>query len=259
MHPAQQDNPIAVVDRIAAIVNFVAEQPSAVSVSEVARRTGLPKSTTSRIVRSLIPHGLLEFEDEGLVLGLRFFELGEQASRPRTLRRLTYAHMEGLRRVTGHTVHLAVLDSRHVVYIEILRSRTTPALPSRIGGRVPAHATGVGKALLAFSPPEATEQLIEGGLERLGPRTITDPDALRAALWKVRASGIAVEQEESGRGTVCVAAPILVGDNNEPIAAISVSGLITDMNIAACERALRDAIAALRKQASALPRSGRTM
>ena len=259
MHPAQQDNPIAVVDRIAAIINYVAEQRSAVSISEVSRRTGLPKSTTSRIVRSLIPHGLLEFQDDGLVLGLRFFELGEQASRPRSLRRLTYAHMEGLRRTTGHSVHLAVLDGRHVVYIEILRSRSTPALPSRVGGRVPAHATAVGKALLAFSPPEATEQLIAGGLERLGPRTITDPDALRAALWKVRASGIAIEEEESGRGAACVAAPILVGDTNEPIAAISVSGLAADMNLAACERALRDAVSALRKQASALPHSGLTM
>lgn len=259
MHPAHQDNPIAVVDRIAAIINFVAEQRHPVSVGEVARRTGLPKSTTSRIVRSLIPHGLLEFQDDGLVLGLRFFELGEQASRPRTLRRLTYVHMEGLRRMTGHTVHLAVLDGQHVVYIEILRARSTPALVSRIGGRVPAHATAVGKAMLAFSPPEATERIIERGLERLGPRTITDPDALRAELWKVRASGIAIEREESGRRTACVAAPILVGDDDEPIAAISVSGLVDDMDLVACERLLREAVSALRQQASLLPRGGHTM
>lgn len=259
MHPAQQDNPIAVVDRIATIVNFVADQREAVSISEVARRTGLPKSTVSRIVRSLIPHGLLELQDEGLVLGLRFFELGEQASRPRSLRRLTYAHMESLRRATGQTVHLAVLDLVHVVYIEILRARNSPPLPSRIGGRVPAHATGVGKAILAFSPPEVTERLIERGLERLGPRTITEPDALRAALWKIRANGLAVEVEESGRGVACVAAPILIGEGNEPVAAISVSGLAHEMDLQACGRALRDATAALRRQAVSLPRSGRTM
>lgn len=259
MHPAQQDNPIAMVDRIASIVNFVADQREPVSVSEVARRTGLPKSTVSRIVHSLIPHGLLEFQDDGIVLGLRFFELGEQACRPRSLRRLTYAHMEGLRRVTGQTVHLAVLDLIHVVYIEILRSRNTPALPSRVGGRVPAHATAVGKAILAFSPPEVTEKLIEGGLEKVGPRTITDPDALRAALWKIRANGVAVEVEESGRGAACVAAPILVGEGKEPIAAISVSGLAGELDLQACGRALRDATAALRRQAVSLPRSGRTM
>lgn len=259
MHPAQQDNPIAVVDRIAAIVNFVAEQRDAVSIGEVARRTGLPKSTVSRIVRSLIPHGLLELQDEGIVLGLRFFELGEQASRPRSLRRLTYAHMESLRRATGQTVHLAVLDLPHVVYIEILRARNSPPLPSRVGGRVLAHTTGVGKALLAFSPPEATEQLIERGLERLGPRTITEPDALRAALWKVRASGFAVEVEESARGVACVAAPVLIGESDEPVAAISVSGLAHEIDLQACGRAVRDATLALRRQAVALPRSGRTM
>ncbi|MEZ3161609.1 IclR family transcriptional regulator [Microbacterium sp. BWT-B31] len=258
-HPAEKDNPIAMVDRIAAIINCVAEQSSAISMSEVARRTGLPKSTTSRIVHSLLPHGLLEIVDDELVLGLRFFELGELASRPRTLRRLTYAHMEGLRRVTGNSVHLAVLDGRHVVYIEILRSRATPALPSRVGGRVPAHATAVGKALLAFSPPEVTERIIEGGLEAIGPRTITDPDRLRAALWRIRASGIATEQEESGRDSACVAAPILVGESHEPIAAISVSGVAAEMDIAGCERAVRSAVDALREQAALLPRRGRTM
>lgn len=258
-HPTHRDNPVAVVDRIAAIVNCVAEHPEPVSISEVARETGLPKSTVFRIVKSVVPHGLLEFQDERLVLGLRFFELGELASRPRTLRRLTFAHMENLRRITGHTVHLAVLDGPHVVYIEILRSRSTPPLPSRVGGRVPAHATAVGKALLAFSPPEVTEAIIERGLLRVTPDTITDPDALRAALWRIRAAGVAVEREESSPGSTCVGAPVLVGDGDQPIAGISISGTVESLDVASSSRALLDAVVKLKRQAVLLPRHGRTM
>ncbi|MGJ0203420.1 IclR family transcriptional regulator domain-containing protein [Leucobacter sp. gxy201] len=258
-HPAERDNPTAVVDRIAAIVNCVAEHGAPISIGEISRRTGLPKSTTARIVRSLLPHGLVEAQEEGYVLGLRFFELGEKASRPRNLRRLTYAHMVGLRHTTGLTVHLAVLDGSHVVYIEILRSRTTPMIPSRIGGRVPAHATALGKAMLGFSPPEVSERLIASGLERLGPRTITDPDALRAALWRVRSNGIAIEKEESAPGVACIAAPILTEGHSGPIAALSVAGALADMDLEASERALRETIDALRRQASALPHASRTM
>lgn len=258
-HPTHRNSPIAVVDRIAAIINCVAEHHEPVSVSEVAREIDLPKSTVSRIVKSVLPHGLLEFQEEGLVLGLRFFELGELASRPRTLRRLTFAHMENLRRITGHSVHLAVLDGPHVVYIEILRSRTTPPLPSRVGGRVPAHATAVGKALLAFSPPEVTEAIIMQGLTRVGPSTITNPDALRAALWRTRASGIAVEQEESSPGSSCVGAPVLLGDDQAPVAAISISGTVGTLDVEACSISLREAASSLTKQAVLLPRSGRTI
>ena len=258
MHPAQQDNPIAVVDRIAAVINVIADQRRPISVRECARLTGIPNTTVNRIVRSLIPHGLVEFQGDGLVLGLRFFELGEQVARPRSLRRLTFAHMERLRSVTGNTVHLAVLDGGHVVYIEILRPRLAPELPSRVGGRIPAHATGVGKALLAFSRPEITERLIADGLRQVGPRTITDPAALLAELREVRECGIATELSESQQGVGCVAAPILVGED-EAIAAISVSGLANDMNFAVCEREIRRATTALRRQAAALPHSGRTM
>lgn len=252
------NKPVSIIDRVSVILDCFSHQKAVLSVSELARRTGLAKSTTSRLTTELVKHGFLERQGKDLVLGLRFFELGEKASRPRTLRRLTYAHMEGLRRRTGHTVHLAVLDGRHVVYIEILPSRTAPKLPSRVGGRVPAHATGVGKALLAFSDPSVTENIIAGGLTAIGPHTITDGDALRTALWKVRSAGIAIEQEESGPGVACVAAPILVHDD-QPVAAISVSGWVNDMDLQACAALVGAAARELRQQIGALPPSRQTL
>lgn len=249
--------PVSIIGRVSAILACFTHQDPVISVSEVARRTGLAKATTWRLTNELIEHGFLEHSGKDLTLGLRFFELGEKASRPRSLRRLTYAHMEGLRRRTGHTVHLAVLDGRQVVYVEILPSRTSPRLPSRVGGRMPAHATGVGKALLAYSAPDVIDRLIERGLAEVGPRTIIDGDTLRDELARVRRAGVAIEREESGPGIACVAAPILV--DREPIAAISVSGWVGDIDLHACAALIAVASRELHDQASALPPGRRTL
>lgn len=252
MSLTERNMPVSMIGRISIILDCFTHSEATLSISELARRSGLAKSTTSRLVAELAQHGFLEQQPTGITLGLRFFELGEKAVRPRSLRRLTYSHMEGLRRTTGHTVHLAVLDGRHVVYIEILPSRTTPALPSRVGGRVPAHATAVGKALLAFSDPSVTERLVTSGLETVGPQTITDPDQLRAALWRIRSTGIAVEHEESGAEVACVGAPILV-NGDHPLAAISVSGWANSIDLQACAVAIRKVTEVLRIQAESLP------
>lgn len=253
MSSIERNIPDSIIGRISIIFDCFSHVDSTMTVSELARRSGLAKSTTSRLVADLTRHGFLEVSGASISLGLRFFELGQKAVRPHTLRRLTYAHMESLRRTTGHTVHLAVLNGRQVVYIEILPSRTSPALPSRVGGRLPAHATAVGKAILAFSDPAVTEECIASGLEAFGPKTITDPDALRAALWRIRSVGFATENEESGPGVACVAAPILIRDGRHPIAGISVSGWNHDIDLDACMAALRTASESLRQQVERLP------
>lgn len=254
MSTVDRNVPVSIIGRVSIIFDCFSHLDSTLTVSEIARRTGLAKSTTSRLVAELTSHGFLESHGSSISLGLRFFELGQKSVRPHTLRRLTYAHMEGLRRTTGHTVHLAVLDAGQVVYIEILPSRSSPAMPSRVGGRLPAHATAVGKAILAFSNPAITERHIAAGLETVGPRTITDPDMLRAALWRVRSMGFATEREESGPNVACVAAPILVRDG-EPIAGISVSGWIHNIDLEACMTALRSASELLKQQVERLPPS----
>ena len=170
----------------------------------------------------MVDHGLLERDGDQLRLGIRLFELGQQASRPTDLRKLAFPHMTELMRATGQTVHLAVLDGQDVVYIQILRSRTTPPLPSRVGGRLPAYATGVGKALLAYAPSELIEQICSDPMPAFGPRTITRPDQLRRELEAVRANRLAFEREESAANVGCAAAPIL-GVKGIPVAALSVS------------------------------------
>lgn len=210
------------ISRVAQILDAYQHDERSMTVSELGRRTGIPKASTSRITTEMVGHGLLERDGDQLRLGIRLFELGQQASRPTDLRKLAFPHMTELMRATGQTVHLAVLDGPDVVYIQILRSRTTPPLPSRVGGRLPAYATGVGKALLAYAPSALIDEICSAPLPALGPRTITDPAQLRRELETVRANRLAFEREESAANVGCAAAPIL-GADGIPVAALSVS------------------------------------
>ena len=143
----------SVIGRAAALLGAFDARHLSLGISELSRRSGLPKSTTARLAAELTEHGFLERADgSDLKLGTRLFELGELASRQRKLREVALPYMADLRQVSRQTVHLAVLVGTEVMYVEIVRSRDAPRMPSEVGGRLPAHAAGVGKALLAFSP-----------------------------------------------------------------------------------------------------------
>ena len=116
-----------------------------------------------------------------------------------------------------------MLVGTEVMYVEIVRSRNAPRMPSEVGGRLPAHASGVGKAMLAFSPEPSVQAVLETGLPAVGPRTITAPGLLLRELRRIRELGIAYESEESGHGIGCAASPIL-GPDGTVVAAMSISG-----------------------------------
>jgi DNA-binding IclR family transcriptional regulator len=116
-----------------------------------------------------------------------------------------------------------VLVGTEVMYVEIVRSRNAPRMPSEVGGRLPAHASGVGKAMLAYSPEPVVQAVLATGLPAVGPRTITAPGLLLRELRRIRELGIAYESEESGHGIGCAASPIL-GADGTVVAAMSISG-----------------------------------
>lgn len=222
MRSEQWNTPEGMIGRVAAVFSaFDAETP-VLTVSEIARRAALPKATTSRIVKDLVENLLLEREGNGVRIGIRMFEFGELAHRSRELRRLTMSTMLDLRRATGLTVQLSTLEGADQVYVEILRGMTDLRIRSRIGGRVRAYATAGGKAILAYSSPEAVDEALGGVLQQLGPRTITDEKRLRAQLAVIRTEGVAYEREESNVGIACVAAAIRRPDG-APVAALSVT------------------------------------
>ncbi len=210
------------IGRVDQILNAFQLWGPLMSPGDIRRVTGLPKATVSRIVSELVEHRILEYSGRQLRLGIRLFELGVMAVGPRDLNRLAAHRMAHLRAATGQTVHLAALDGREVVYVQILRSSTSPPLPSRVGGRLPAYATGVGKALLAWLPDAEIENSLPDKLEALGPNTITSRSRLLVELDRIRKAGVAYERQESSDDLACAAAAIM-GYDNRPIAAISIT------------------------------------
>jgi IclR family acetate operon transcriptional repressor len=242
------ESPVSMLARANAILDAFTPSDRSLGISELARRTGIPKASVSRIVGELVEHRMLERRDGELRLGIRLFELGEQATRPSDLRRLALAHMADLRAATGQTVHLAVLEGAEVVYVQILRAKDAPKLPSRVGGRVPAYATGVGKALLSLLGSAELDAAMPPVLRPVGPKTITTREELEAELSEVRRVGIAYEREESAPGVGCAAAPILDGDKRA-IAAVSVSIRLTHGDLTSLGPAVFTVAAALSRLA----------
>jgi IclR family acetate operon transcriptional repressor len=247
MRTAEWNTSTSVLDRATLILGAFQLEDRSVGVSELARRTGLPKSTVSRLTAELLRLQYLERHGSGFRLGLTLFELGQMVVTPKELRRRALGIMVDLRNATGQTVHCAVLDGAEVVYVEILRGRGTPPLPSRVGGRMPAHATALGKAMLAFSPPAVLDGVLSKGLQPVTRGTITDEATLRAELIEIAASGLAREENESTAGSSCVASPVM-DSSGALVAALSVTGAAGLLNIDCVGPAVRTAALALGRQ-----------
>lgn len=193
------------------------------SLTDLIRSSDLPRSTAHRLAEELVGLGWLNRVDGGYQLGMRLFELGELVPVQRNLSQLALPHMEDLRTATGASVHLAILDGTEVVYLQVLASKQAPPMNSRRGGRLPAHVTGVGKAILAFADPQAVQRVLATGLPPLTTRSITTPGHLHRELVAIRSSGVAYDREESNLGVLCAAAPVF-GPDGGVRAAMSVSG-----------------------------------
>jgi DNA-binding IclR family transcriptional regulator len=171
---------------------FSAERPE-LALTEVSRRADLPLSTAHRLVGELAEWGALERGTDGRYrIGLRLWEVGALAPRGLGLRESAMPFLEDLYEVTRQNVQLAVLDGTEVVFVERISGRGAVNVLTRVGGRMPLHATGVGLVLLAHATPELQEQVLASPLRRYTSRTISDPDELRRALAEVRRTGVAV-------------------------------------------------------------------
>ncbi|MBB4774956.1 IclR family transcriptional regulator [Actinomadura livida] len=226
--------------RAVAVLTAFRADDDALGAAELARRSGLPRSTAHRIALDLVEAGLLERQGTRVRLGLKLFEIGQRVPRQRVLRDAAVPYMSDLREATRQTVHLAVLEGTEVVYVEILGSPGGPKLPSKVGGRLPAHVTGVGKAILAFSPPDAVQAVLDAGLVKASERSVTAPGLLARELATIGREGVAYDREESGRGIVCAASPVL-GPDGLAVGALSVSGWSNRLRPAAVAPAVHTA------------------
>jgi DNA-binding IclR family transcriptional regulator len=197
------------LDRSLDILECFGPREPELGLGELARRVGLPKSTTHRFLATLVRRGYAVQAAPGRYrAGIRLWELGCVAVAQVGLREAARPTMEWLARETQETIHLAVLDGHEIVYIDKIESTQPVQAYSRIGGRMPAFCVATGKAMLAHQPPECLADLVRRGLARYTPRTITDPDRLRKVLQRARRDGYAVNQGEYRVDVGGVAAPL---------------------------------------------------
>jgi DNA-binding IclR family transcriptional regulator len=218
----ESTTPSAVIDRVSLVLDAF-DGPGRLTLAQIVRRTGLPRSSTHRMLERLVQLRWLRRTGHEYELGMRLVELGSLAVHQDRLHRAATPLLHDLHRATGLVIHLAVLDGADVVYLDKIGDRMVASIPSRVGGRQPAHCTAVGKAILAYSEHADAVDLAS----RKTRYSISSPAQLTAELAKVRARGVAFDREESLPGFGCVAAPI--GDPGDAVAAVSVCGPMSQM------------------------------
>jgi DNA-binding IclR family transcriptional regulator len=215
--------PSSMVDRVVLILSiFERSSAEALTAGQISVRSGIPRSSVHRILQQLVSARWLMRHEDGYALGLRMFEIGSLVAHRSRITCAARPFTHELAERTGQVVHLAVLDQQDVVYLDKVGGAFADMLPSRVGGRLPAHCTAVGKALLAYSPLATVSEYFATGLRRRTEASLATPSALEAAIGSIRNSGYATDRDEAVPGVACVAAPIRNFD--EVVAAVSVCG-----------------------------------
>lgn len=237
-----ESSSVPAVARAAAILSTLAEsggQP--MTVSELARRLALPKSSTANLCLALEAERLVSRHDAGYLLGRRLVELGGAYLGSIDQVREFYAACRRQPHIKDQTARVAVLDGLDVLYLARYDGTQPIRLTANIGDRFPAHCTATGKALMALLPPAAMDERLRGRHQLVGltERSITDPARLREALTLVRETGFSVDDEETTPGVTCLAIAVPGARTDSDPFAISVTSVTS-----ALDAGLREALLA---------------
>jgi DNA-binding IclR family transcriptional regulator len=211
-------------DRVLTLLEYLADVKQA-PFGAIVRDLALPNSSCHQLLQTVVARGFIEFDDATRLfrVGSRLWEVAQSYAMAEDLTAIAQPLMDELRDHTLETVQLARLDGLENVYLAISESPHPMRLVSAVGSRLGAHATGLGKVLLAgLDPAELERRLDDGELTRYTERTITTRKALRAALAEIRARGYGEDDEEYVIGCRCIAMP-LHDANAQTVAALSVS------------------------------------
>jgi IclR family transcriptional regulator, KDG regulon repressor len=197
--------------RVLQIIELLTQHDSGLTFIELRERLGLPKSSMHALLRTMRERGHLAFDEaeRRYRLGVRYWEAGQAFMRGTDLTRLAKPYLEAISQLLGETVQLAILDGLDNVYIAKVDSDQPLRLVSHVGSRLPAHATGLGKVLLAYlDEAELQRRLKRAKLARFTDRTIADKAELIEHLTEVRARGSAFDHGEYTPGVFCTAVPV---------------------------------------------------
>jgi DNA-binding IclR family transcriptional regulator len=210
-----------VAGRVLALLGAFDEAHPSLTLTELAARAGLPAATAHRLLAELeTGEAVVRAADARYSIGRRIWDLGLLAREQVGIRQLASPFLNDLYAATRATVHLAERDGTQALYLDRISGNASVPVVSQIGSRLPLHATGVGKVLLAYAPASVQAQVLTS-LTRVTPYTITAPGRLREQLRRVLREAYAYTSEEMSLGACSVAVPVSDADGRV-IAALGV-------------------------------------
>ena len=229
------DSPSIAVHRALGMLEAISKSGAGLSNSELSRKLKVPKSSTSYVLRALEAGGYVRREADGKYrLGLALLSLSSRAMESLDVRQVALPILQHLVDRSGLTAHLAVLDHRQAVYIAKVDAPGFIKMNTWPGRRMNLHSTSVGKALLAHLPEGEVQHILDQGMKKWTPHTITTPAKLFADLEHIRRRGYAVDEQESTMGIRCVAAPVFGAQG--VAASIGLTGTVTQFHASEIHR-----------------------
>ncbi|MDN3522946.1 IclR family transcriptional regulator [Halomonas ramblicola] len=208
------------------LLERLAASPGGLALSELAEQADLAPSTTHRLLQALQSQGFVTQDTELGVwkIDVKTFRIGNSFLEARDFVGTSRPFLRRLTAQTGETANLGIRDGGTAVFLAQSESPQMMRMITRLGSRAPLHASGVGKALMAWLPDDELERILaERGLSRVTENTLHTSETLRESLAEIRRQGFACDREEHAIGLHCVAACIH-DEHGIPLAAISVSG-----------------------------------
>lgn len=211
--------------RVMLLVELLTERPSGMTFPEIRDALDVPKSSLHGLLKVMTSRGHLVFDPATRMyrLGVRYWEAGQAFMHGADLAQVAQPYLEAARDALNETVQLSILDGLENVYVAKVEADQVLQLVSKVGSRLPAHATGLGKVLLAHLDPDELARRLDGvALEKFTENTVSDQVELRALLEDIRTSGYATDDGEYTPGVFCVAVPVF-GHDGQVAAGMSCS------------------------------------
>jgi IclR family pca regulon transcriptional regulator len=239
------------LDRGLAVIRAFGPDRERLSLSEVARATGLTRAAARRFLLTLVKLGYVRSDGREFSLRPRVLELGYAYLSGLALPEVAAPHMEELVAKLHESSSISVLDGHHIVYVVRVPTKRIMTVAISVGTRFPAFATSMGRVLLAALPDDELDRyLAEATLERFTARTVTDPGRLRAIVGEVARQGYAIVDQELEEGLRAVAAPIR-GAADIGTAAINVSAHASRVSMASMRTEILPALLETARQIEA--------
>ncbi|WP_424933310.1 IclR family transcriptional regulator [Amaricoccus macauensis] len=197
------------------VMDLVASKGRPVRFAELLSESPYPKATLYRLLQTLTNQKMLAYDEDTQFYspGLRLVRLAHAAWQQSSIAPIARPFLDELSAKAGETIHLAQLDGGQVLYVDKRNALRPVEMFSRAGKVGPAYCTGVGKAMMAFLPPDRqAEAIAMQSFFRHTPHTLAGPEELQAELQVIRQEGIAFDREEHEPGIICIAAPIIAGN-----------------------------------------------